>query len=62
MSTIVHKNNETNDKCYGIVAFLMYKEMINFRPQSIKAAPKQKATPRNWALGCHPSDSGHVTH
>ena len=32
--TIVDKNNETNDKFYRKVAFLMYTEMVNFRPQS----------------------------
>ena len=32
--TISHKNNETNDKFYRKVAFLMYTEMDNFRPQS----------------------------
>ena len=29
-----HKNNETNDKFYRKVAFLMYTEMVNFTPQS----------------------------
>ena len=33
-ATIPHKNNETNDKFYVKVAFLMYMEMVNFRPQS----------------------------
>ena len=42
-STIVHKNNETNNKFYRIVAFLMYTEMVNFRPQSFKAASKLKS-------------------
>ena len=28
------KNIETNDKFYRKVAFLMYTEMVNFRPQS----------------------------
>ena len=32
--TIPHKNIETNDKFYRKVAFLMYTEMVNFRPQS----------------------------
>ena len=27
-------NNETNDKFYRKVAFLMYTEMVNFTPQS----------------------------
>ena len=31
--TIPHKNIETNDKFYRKVAFLTYKEMVNFRPQ-----------------------------
>ena len=31
-STIPHKNIETNDKFYRKVAFLMYTEMVNFRP------------------------------
>ena len=42
VSTIPHKDNETNDTFYQKVAFLMYMEMVNFRPQSWKAAPKQK--------------------
>ena len=29
---ITHKNNETNKKFYRKVAFLMYTEMVNFRP------------------------------
>ena len=32
--TTTHKNNETNDKFYRKVAFLMYTEMVNFTPQS----------------------------
>ena len=28
------KNNETNDKSYQKAAFIMYTEMVNFRPQS----------------------------
>ena len=39
----------------------MYTEMVNFRPQSLKAASKQNHT-EDWALGCHPRDNGHVTH
>ena len=34
LSTIPHKNIEINDKFYRKVAFLMYTEMVNFRPQS----------------------------
>ena len=34
MPTIVDKSNETNDKFYRKIAFLMYTEMANFRPQS----------------------------
>ena len=33
-SAIPHKKNETNDKFYQKVAFLMYTEMVNFRPSS----------------------------
>ena len=32
--TSIHKNNETNDKFYRKVAFLMYTEIVNFTPQS----------------------------
>ena len=32
--TIPHKNNETNNKFYRKVAFLMYTETVNFMPQS----------------------------
>ena len=31
-ATIPHKNIETNEKFYRKVAFLMYTEMVNFRP------------------------------
>ena len=34
IATIPHKNIETNDKFYRKVAFLMYTEMVDFRPQS----------------------------
>ena len=34
VATTSHKNNETNDKFYRKVAFLMYTEMVNFTPQS----------------------------
>ena len=34
VSTIIHKNNETNEKFYWKVTFLMYTEMVNFRPES----------------------------
>ena len=30
------QNNEKNDKVYRKVAFLMYSEIVNFRPQSRK--------------------------
>ena len=33
-ATISHKNIETNEKFYRKVAFLMYTEMVNFRPSS----------------------------
>ena len=36
------KNNEKNDQFYRKVAFLMYTERVNFRPQSRKAASKLK--------------------
>ena len=32
--TAMDKNNDTNNKFYQKVAFLMYTEMVNFRPQS----------------------------
>ena len=34
LPTTIRKNNETNDKFYRKVAFLMYTEMVNFTPQS----------------------------
>ena len=34
VTTTMDKNNEKNDKFYRKVAFLMYTEMVNFRPQS----------------------------
>ena len=40
---LIYKNNETNDKFYPKVAFLMYTEMVNFRPQS---SFETKTTPR----------------
>ena len=33
-STTMDKNNEKNEKFYRKVAFLMFTEMVNFRPQS----------------------------
>ena len=33
-TTTMDKNNEKNDKFYRKVTFLMYTEMVNFRPQS----------------------------
>ena len=36
------KNKEKNDKFYRKVAFSMYTEIVNFRPQSLKAASKLK--------------------
>ena len=42
MATIMCKNNEKNDKFDRKVAFLMYMEMVNFRPQSWKSASKLK--------------------
>ena len=42
VTTIMCKNNEKNDKFYRKVAILMYTEMVNFRPQSWKAASKLK--------------------
>ena len=42
MATSIHRNNGTNDKFYRKVAFLMYTEMFNFKPQSLKAASKPK--------------------
>ena len=30
IATSIHKNNETNDKFYRKVAFLMYTEMVDF--------------------------------
>ena len=60
-ATIMCKNNEKNDIFYRKVAFLMYTELVNFRPQSWKAASKLKPH-RGLALGCHPRDNGHLTH
>ena len=42
VATIPQKNIETNDIFYRKVALLMYTEMVNFRPQSLKAASKVK--------------------
>ena len=33
LSTTMDKNNEKSDKFYRKVAFPMYTEMVNFRPQ-----------------------------
>ena len=40
--TIMCTNNEKNDQFYRKVAFLMYSERVNFRPQSWKEASKLK--------------------
>ena len=42
LSAIPQKNIGTNDKFYRKAAFLMYTEMVNFRPQNLKAASKLK--------------------
>ena len=48
-STIVDKNNETNDKFYRKVTFLMYTELFNFRPQTEKQLRNENHT-EGWAL------------
>ena len=40
------KNNEKNDNFYRKVAFPMYTEMVNFRPQSWKSSFETKTRPR----------------
>ena len=60
ITTIPHKNNETNDKFYRKVAFPTYAEMVNFRPQSCKHLGNKNHT-EDWELGCHPRDNRHVT-
>ena len=40
--TIIHKNNETNDKFYRKVAFLTYTDSVKFRSQSRETASKRK--------------------
>ena len=42
LPTIIHKNNETNDKFYRKVAFLTYTESVKFRSQSRETASKRK--------------------
>ena len=42
ITTIIHKNNETNDKFYRKVAFLTYTESVKFRSQSRETASKRK--------------------
>ena len=42
VATIIHKNNETNDKFYRKVAFLTYTESVKFRSQSRETASKRK--------------------
>ena len=44
LPTFFHKNNETDEKFYRKVAFLIYTEMVNLRPESWKAASKQPRT------------------
>ena len=60
LATIVDKNKATNDKFYRKVAFFMYTEMVNFRPQSWQFRNKNHI--EDWALGSYPLDNGHVTH
>ena len=59
-ATIMWKNNEKNDKFYRKVPSLMYTEMVNFMPQSWKAASKLE--PHRGLATRMPSDNGHVTH
>ena len=42
VSKIICTNNEKNDQFYRKVAFLMYPERVNFRPQRWKEASKIK--------------------
>ena len=54
------KNNEKNDKFYRKVASLMYTEIVNFMPQSWKAASKLEPhrgldttiLPKNYGQNC----------
>ena len=55
-STIIHKNNGTNDKLYRKVAFLTYTEMLNLGLKAEKPLQNENHT-EYWAL-----DNGHVTH
>ena len=41
--TIFHQNNETNDKFYRKITFLIYTEVVNFRPKTRKPASKPKS-------------------
>ena len=39
-TTSMDKNNENNDKFYRKAAYVMYTEIVNFRPQIRKATSK----------------------
>ena len=61
-STIIRKNNETNDKFYLKVEFLMYTEMVHLGLKAEKQL-RNKNYIEDWALGCHHRDNCcHVTH
>ena len=50
---IIHKNNETKGKFYWKWLILGLKAEKQLR---------NKNNTKDWALGCHPRDNGHVTH
>ena len=59
-STIPHKNNETNDKFYLKVAFLMYTKLLILGLKAEKQL-RNKIHTEDWELDCHTRDNCHVT-
>ena len=58
--TIFHKNNETNEKFYRKVEFLMYNKWLILGLAKPQSSFETKTTPKT--VDCYPGVNGHVTH
>ena len=54
------KDNDTNDKFYGKVAFLSINKWLILGLKAEKHVKKKQI--EDWVLGSHPLDNGHMTH
>ena len=58
-TTTIHKNNETNEKFYQKVACIRKWLILVLKAEK---QLRNKNHTKDWALGCHPGDNGHVIH